>query len=99
MITTAAPFSAISASARWIAAAAPASTPQVGWLTTNVEGVCMISRPTRNFCRLPPDSDARLRLRAGGAHVEALDDLAGEFVHLAAPDEAEARQRPARDRR
>ena len=61
--------------------------------------ICMISRPTRNFCRLPPDSERACGLRAGGAHVEALDDLAGEFERPAAPHEAEARQRPARRRR
>ncbi len=43
--------------ASWIASAAPASTPQVGWLITSTLGSCNTSRPTRNFCRLPPDSD------------------------------------------
>ncbi len=38
-----------------IAAAAPASTPQVGWLTISRRGSRRISRPTMNFCRLPPE--------------------------------------------
>ena len=42
--------------------AAPASTPQVGWSTTRSFGSRMISRPTTNFCRFPPES-----LRACGS--------------------------------
>jgi hypothetical protein len=38
-----------------ISAAAPTSTPQVGWLTISSFGLASISRPTMNFCRLPPD--------------------------------------------
>ena len=57
MITTAAPACARAMIASWIASAAPASTPQVGWLITSTAGSCITSRPTRNFCRLPPDSD------------------------------------------
>ena len=52
-----------SAPAGWCAAA-PASTPQVGWLTTSTPGLRIISRPTTNFCRLPPESAARLAGRA-----------------------------------
>ena len=52
-------------------AAAPASTPQVGWLTTSTPGSRKISRPTMNFCRLPPDrltaSGSRLALRTSKA--------------------------------
>ena len=55
--STAEPRAANSISARRITEAAPASTPQVGWLTTSTPGSRRISRPTMNFCRLPPDSD------------------------------------------
>ena len=34
---------------------APMSTPQVGCATTMTCGSSMVSRPTMNFCRLPPD--------------------------------------------
>ena len=37
--------------------AAPTSTPQVGWASTSTLGFCMISRPTMNFWRLPPERD------------------------------------------
>ncbi len=54
-------------------AAAPASTPQVGWLTTSTPGSRRISRPTMNFCRLPPErlaaSGSRLALRTSNALV------------------------------
>ena len=38
-------------------AAAPTSTPQVGCETMKSLGPASISRPTMNFCRLPPDSE------------------------------------------
>ena len=38
-----------------MSAAAPTSTPQVGWLTISNLGLASISRPTKNFCKLPPD--------------------------------------------
>ena len=44
-------------SAWWIEAAAPASTPQVGWETTRTSGTCSTSRPMMNFCRLPPEGE------------------------------------------
>jgi len=54
-------------------AAAPASTPQVGWLTTRTTGLRRISRPTMNFCKLPPDrlaaSGSRFALRTSNASV------------------------------
>src|SRR5713101_1363099 len=54
-------------------AAAPASTPQVGWLTTSTAGFRRISRPTTNFCRFPPDrlaaSGSRLALRTSKVSV------------------------------
>ena len=37
-------------------AAAPASTPHVGWWTTTTRGSRSSSRPTTNFCRFPPES-------------------------------------------
>ena len=57
MTMTAEPRAARSTIAWWIAAAAPASTPQVGWQTTSASGLCRISRPMMNFCRLPPESE------------------------------------------
>ena len=57
MTTMAEPDAARSTSAWWMAAAAPASTPQVGWLTTSTLGFCRISRPMMYFCRFPPESD------------------------------------------
>ena len=48
-------------------AAAPTSTPQVGWETSSTLGSASISRPMMNFCRLPPD-----RLRAGACGPAAL---------------------------
>ena len=71
--STAAPRAARSISAWRIVAAAPASTPQVGWLTTSTPGSRRISRPTMNFCRLPPErltaSGSRLALRTSKALV------------------------------
>jgi len=60
--STAAPRAARSMIAWRIAAAAPASTPQVGWLTISRRGSRKISRPTTNFCKLPPE-----RLTASGS--------------------------------
>ncbi len=53
----AAPSAARSSRACLMAAAAEASTPQVGWLTASTSGFCSISRPMTNFCRLPPESE------------------------------------------
>ncbi len=77
-----------SISACRISAAAPTSTPQVGCATTAPSGASMISRPTMNFCRLPPD---RLRAAASGPlalDVEALDHVARELAHASRADEA-----------
>ena len=74
-----------SISAWWIAAAAPASTPQVGCETTSTPGFCSTSRPTMNFCRLPPD---RLRAAASTPGVRtsnSRDHPLGEVAGLAAP--------------
>ena len=49
------------------ARAAPTSTPQVGCAAIITCGRCRISRPTMNFCRLPPD-----RLRAAASAPPAL---------------------------
>ena len=57
MQITAVPSAARSRSACRIAAAAEASTPHVGWLTTSATGRCSTSRPITNFCRLPPESE------------------------------------------
>ena len=49
------PWSRRSISACRINCAAPTSTPQVGCATIIILGCSMVSRPTMNFCRLPPD--------------------------------------------
>ena len=85
--------------ASWMASAAPASTPQVGWLITSTLGSCSTSRPTRNFCRLPPDSDLRERgLGPGGAHVEPGDDVLREGRGALAAGSGRAAPAPARSR-
>ncbi len=53
--STAQPSSRSFSSAPRICAAAPTSTPQVGCETISSVGPASISRPTMNFCRLPPD--------------------------------------------
>ena len=55
--STAQPASLNATSAARICAAAPTSTPQVGCETINSLGLASISRPTMNFCKLPPDKD------------------------------------------
>ena len=93
--STAAPASARSDSTWRINAAAPASTPQVGWLITSTRGSRSSSRPTTNFCRLPPDSAdaagfawlARTSNRsvtraAGGAGVGAVDEAGAHHARV-----------------
>ena len=70
--STAAPLAASVIRAWWMAAAAPASTPQVGCETTSTPGFCSTSRPTTNFCRLPPD---RLRASASMPGVRTSNSL------------------------
>ena len=79
-----------------IAAAAPASTPQVGWLTTSRRGSRRISRPTTYFCRLPPDRLIGLRVRLALAHVVGLGDAVDEGARLPAIDEAAPHHRACR---
>jgi hypothetical protein len=55
----------------------------VGWLTISSFGAASISRPTMNFCRLPPD-----RLLAGAPGPPALtlkraDQPLGQCAHAA----------------
>ena len=73
MTIIAAPLFAKSNKACRIAAAADASTPQVGWLTTNTSGRCRTSRPITNFCKLPPDNEraafAALGVRTSKASI------------------------------
>ena len=52
---TAQPLSRSASSSPRICAAAPTSTPQVGCETISSFGSASISRPTMNFCRLPPE--------------------------------------------
>ena len=42
-------------------------------------GLASISRPTMNFCRLPPDSDLAAVL-ATGLHIEVPDDVPACFL-------------------
>ena len=69
--STATPASRRSISACRICALAPTSTPQVGCAAISTFGRCRISRPTMNFCRLPPE---RLRAAASGPAALTLDD-------------------------
>ena len=68
MTITAAPFAAKSNKACRMAAAAAASTPQVGWFTTKTSGLCKTSRPMTNFCKLPPERE-RAALAALGVRT------------------------------
>ena len=77
MTTMAEPRAARSTSAWWIAAAAPASTPQVGCETTSTSGTCSTSRPMMNFCRLPPESEPASGGGAGRLDREGADHLLG----------------------
>ena len=54
-------------------------------------GWVRISRPTTNFCRLPPDSVRASGLKPGLAHVERGDDLGGLGERAIGGDEAAAR--------
>ena len=58
--STAQPASRRASISARICAAAPTSTPQVGCEMISSLGAASISRPTMNFCKLPPD-----KLRAG----------------------------------
>ncbi len=92
MTSTAAPLAASVISAWWMAAAAPASTPQVGCETTSTPGFCSTSRPTTNFCRLPPD---RLRASASMPGVRTSNSLT---MRLAKSRALPARMKPPESR-
>ena len=51
-----------------------------------------ISRPTMNFCRLPPDRLLRRRVRPAGLDVEARDQSRGQRAHAPVRDPAAARR-------
>ncbi len=92
MTSTAAPLAASSISTLRMKAAAPASTPQVGCEAMSTAGSCSTSRPTMNFCRLPPE-----RLRAAAPVPFALTLKRSMIVRakasaLPAVDEAAGRQ-------
>ena len=78
-----------------ISAAAPTSTPQVGCETMKIFGLASISRPTMNFCRLPPDSERAAASGPAGLDVEAPDDLAGVPLQRAGADPAALAHRVA----
>src|SRR5690606_35936696 len=86
--STAEPARARSMSACRIRAAAPASTPQVGWFTMITDGWRSSSRPMMNFCRLPPDRDA-----ASGSSA-LLRTSISETIRLEASAIAEVRTMP-----
>ena len=46
--------------------------PQVGWLIISTPGCCNTSRPTRNFCKFPPESE---RASASGPVVRTSNVL------------------------
>ncbi len=96
MTRTAEPDRARSISAWRMVVAAPASTPQVGWQTTSTPGRRSNSRPTTNFCRLPPGERARFRVRAALAHIEHLGDAADDAARAREIDDAAAHEAFAR---
>ena len=90
--STAVPARARDSSNRWMPAAAPASTPQVGCAAISTDGACSISRPITNFCRLPPE---RLRAALSTLRVrtpKSATTLAGKALRLAIVEEAQPAQ-------
>ncbi len=81
--STAQPLSRSASSSPRICAAAPTSTPQVGCETISSLGSASISRPTMNFCRLPPERLLAAEPGAAGADEEAPDQRLGEGVDVA----------------
>ena len=99
MTTTAAPPAAsVDQRLRGCAAAARASTPQVGWLTTSTAGDCSTSRPITNFCRLPPES-ARALASVPGVRTSKVGDRPGAAKALDRAELRGTRARPAPARR
>ena len=74
------------------AAAAPTSRPQVGCATISTFGAASISRPTMNFCRLPPD---RVAARLSGPRALTPNR---SMSRARQPPRAAAAQPPARRR-
>ena len=72
--STAAPRAARSISAWRMVAAAPASTPQVGWLTTSTPGSRSDLAADDEFLQIAARERAGLRVGAALAHVEGLGD-------------------------
>ncbi len=89
--SSAQPASRSASSSPRICAAAPTSTPQVGCETISSFGLASISRPTMNFCRLPPD---RLLAAAPGPPALTLKRLirsSASWLHLHHPQPAALR--------
>ena len=86
--STAQPASRRASSSPRICAAAPTSTPQVGCETTSSFGSASISRPTMNFCRLPPERLFAAEPGAAGLDVEAADQRLGQRRDVADADPA-----------
>ena len=86
--STAQPSSRSASSSPRICAAAPTSTPQVGCETISSFGSASISRPTMNFCRLPPDRLLAAEPGPAGLDVEAADQRLGERGDVADADPA-----------
>ena len=78
-------------------AAAPASTPQVGWLTTSTAGLAVDLAADDEFLQVAAGQRARLRIGLALAHVEGLDhpvaDRRGAAPRSMTPDCAPARRR------
>ena len=72
--STAEPRAARSISAWRMVAAAPASTPQVGWLTTSTPGSAVDFAADDEFLQIAAGKRARFRIARALAHVERLGD-------------------------
>ena len=65
-----------------MAAAAAASTPQVGWLITITSGRLRQFAPDDEFLQIAARQRPGGNVAAGGAHVVILDHLFGEVAAL-----------------
>ncbi len=72
-----------------ICAWAPTSTPRVGWEAISSTGSPLISRPTMNFCWLPPESARALvsmpGVRTSYAATMRSESLRAPFTSSQAP--------------
>ncbi len=87
MTSTAEPERARSISAWRMVAAAPASTPQVGWQTTKTPGLRSNSRPTTKFLQVAAGQRPGIWIGGALAHVESLGDAADDVAGAAEVDD------------